>query len=58
MSAQEMVSKEKVEVGELALGPRRSGADYTEQDCKALQETVAPVVRALALTARMNGGFK
>lgn len=45
-------------LGELALGARRSGADYTVQDRKALQETVAPVVRALALTARMNGGYK
>lgn len=44
-----------VQIGMLALGARRSGAGYTEQDRQALQETVAPVVRALALTARISG---
>jgi hypothetical protein len=44
--------------GELALGARRSGADYSEQDRAALLDTVAPVSRAWALTARMTGGQK
>ncbi len=47
--------KDGMRFGELALGTRINGTDYSEQDRAALQEAVAPVARALALIGHMDG---
>jgi nitrate/nitrite-specific signal transduction histidine kinase len=49
------IEGDSARLGELALGARRNGAEYSEQDRAALQETVAPVARTLALTRQLNG---
>lgn len=41
-------------LGEIALGPKRNGADYTEQDRELLRQTIEPLARAFALTTHLQ----